>query len=285
MGLLLCAVSAPAGAAVPEALPGAPPFEPALRKELGRALARSDRAPRTRHLGGDGAPLYTNRLVLEASPYLQQHAHNPVNWFPWGDEAFAEAERLGRPVLVSIGYATCHWCHVMEEESFDDLETARLLNAHFVSVKVDREARPDVDALYMTALQAMGQSGGWPLNVWVTPQREPFFGGTYFPPADMPGRPGFQRVLRGLLEVWSSDPERIRGQAAALARALVQGLAGEPTAPLARPIRPGWRGRSTPSTPPSTPRSAGCGAARSSPPACRCGCCCACTGAAAIPGR
>ncbi|MGH0030702.1 MAG: thioredoxin domain-containing protein, partial [Myxococcota bacterium] len=228
---------------MPEALPGAPAFGADLHARLERALAaRADRDPRTRHRADDGSPRFSNRLLLEASPYLLQHAHNPVNWFPWGDEAFAAAKRLGRPVLVSIGYSTCHWCHVMEEESFDDVEIARLLNEHFIAIKVDREARPDVDAHYMAALQAMGRSGGWPLNVWVTPDREPFFGGTYFPPRDRPGRPGFPRVLRALLEVWEGDPARVRGQAAALSRELARQLAGA-TPAASRAPDPAWLAR------------------------------------------
>ena len=183
------AVDAPATAAVdaiPIALPGAEGLPKSLREQLARALARRgpDYTPRTRHVRADGSPVYTNRLLLESSPYLLQHAHNPVNWYPWGDEAFDTARRLGRPVLVSIGYSTCHWCHVMEEESFDTPEIAEDLNRHFIAVKVDRETRPDVDAIYMSALHAMNQQGGWPLNVFVTPDRKPFFGGTYFPPED-----------------------------------------------------------------------------------------------------
>ncbi len=150
--------------------------------------------------GSDGGHKHTNRLALETSPYLLQHAHNPVNWYPWGDEAFAEARRLGRPVFLSIGYSTCHWCHVMEEESFEDEEIAAFLNEHYVCIKVDREERPDVDAIYMSAVQALTGSGGWPMSVWLTPEREPFFGGTYFPPRDgaRGARHGFLTVLREL---------------------------------------------------------------------------------------
>ncbi|MBW2609816.1 MAG: thioredoxin domain-containing protein [Deltaproteobacteria bacterium] len=140
--------------------------------------------PRTKHLSSDGWAKYTNRLFLESSPYLLQHAHNPVNWFPWGDEAFQEANRLNRPVLVSIGYSTCHWCHVMEEESFEDEEIATCLNEHFIAIKIDREERPDIDAIYMSAVQALTGRGGWPLNVFLTPDRKPFYGGTYFPARD-----------------------------------------------------------------------------------------------------
>ena len=156
----------------------------ALRERLQRALAARGPGyvPRTRHRNPDGAPRHTNRLILESSPYLQQHAHNPVDWYPWGDEAFARARALGRPIFLSVGYSTCHWCHVMEEESFEDEEVARYLNDHYVAIKVDREERPDVDAVYMAFLQAIAGSGGWPMSVWLTPTREPFFAGTYFPP-------------------------------------------------------------------------------------------------------
>lgn len=143
-----------------------------------------DYKPRTKHLLDDGSAKYTNRLFLESSPYLLQHAHNPVNWYPWGQEAFDAAKKQGIPLFVSIGYSTCHWCHVMEEESFEDEEIAEYINQHFIPVKVDREERPDVDSVYMSAVQLLTGSGGWPLNVWMTPDLIPFFGGTYFPPRD-----------------------------------------------------------------------------------------------------
>jgi len=165
--------------------------------------------PRTRHLLPDGSASYTNRLFLETSPYLLQHAHNPVNWFTWGEEAFELARRLQRPVLVSIGYATCHWCHVMEEESFEDLEIAGFLNRNFIAVKVDREERPDVDSVYMSALHAMGTQGGWPLNMFLTPDRRPFYGGTYFPPRDHTRGIGFLSLLRRLKEAYQRDPDRV----------------------------------------------------------------------------
>ncbi len=200
---------------VPSALPGAPPFPAAVRARLAQELGARGPGylPRTRNLRPDGSPLYSNRLLFETSPYLQQHAHNPVNWYAWGDEPFAEAKRLGRPVLLSIGYSTCHWCHVMEEESFDSAEIAAYLNEHFIAVKVDREARPDVDAIYMAAVHAMNQSGGWPLNVWVTPDRKPFYGGTYFPPEDRGGRAGFPSVLRSIEASYRRDPERVESLA------------------------------------------------------------------------
>ncbi len=140
--------------------------------------------PRTKHILPDGSAKYTNRLFLESSPYLLQHAHNPVNWYSWGDEAFDEAKRLNRPVLLSIGYSTCHWCHVMEEESFEDEEIAKYINENYIAIKVDREERPDLDSLYMTAVQAITGRGGWPMTVWLTPDRKPFYGGTYFPARD-----------------------------------------------------------------------------------------------------
>ena len=134
---------------------------------------------------------YTNKLIHEKSPYLFQHAHNPVDWYPWGSEAFKKARKEDKMLFVSIGYATCHWCHVMERESFEDPDLAEYLNNHFVPVKVDREERPDVDKIHMDALHALGQQGGWPLNMFVTPEGKPVTGGTYFPPRPMYGRKSF----------------------------------------------------------------------------------------------
>ena len=150
-----------------------------------------------------------NRLAREKSPYLLQHAHNPVDWYPWGEEAFEKARREDRPIFLSVGYSTCHWCHVMERESFESEEIARVLNDHFVSIKVDREERPDVDRMYMLFVQASTGSGGWPMSVWLTPERKPFFGGTYFPPDNRFGRPGFRAVLERLAEAWRQDRSRI----------------------------------------------------------------------------
>ncbi len=217
-----------APATVPASLPGGEPFPAPLRAGLAKALEErgSDYEPRTAHRRDDGSPIYTNRLLLESSPYLQQHAHNPVNWYPWGDEAFEAARALDRPVLVSIGYSTCHWCHVMEEESFDNPETAQYLNENFIAIKVDREVRPDVDEIYMTAIQAMNQRGGWPLNVWVTPDRKPFFAGTYFPPRDSGGRPGFPTVLRSITEGYAQDRQRIEDSAETLTGLIQKALAG-----------------------------------------------------------
>ncbi|HET6670141.1 MAG TPA: thioredoxin domain-containing protein, partial [Pyrinomonadaceae bacterium] len=127
---------------------------------------------------------YTNRLITETSPYLRQHAHNPVNWHAWGEEAFAEAKREDKPILLSIGYSACHWCHVMEHESFENEQIAQLMNENFVNIKVDREERPDLDQIYMNAVQMMTQHGGWPMTVFLTPEGVPYYGGTYFPPVD-----------------------------------------------------------------------------------------------------
>ncbi len=159
------------------------------------------------------AAAHTNRLASEKSPYLLQHAHNPVDWFAWGDEAFARARAENKPVFLSIGYSTCHWCHVMERESFEDERVGAFLNEHFISIKVDREERPDVDKIYMTFTQATTGGGGWPMNVFLTPERKPFLGGTYFPPDDRHGRPSFLQVLQQIAALWR---ER-RGELAASA--------------------------------------------------------------------
>jgi uncharacterized protein YyaL (SSP411 family) len=151
----------------------------------------------------------TNRLIREKSPYLLQHAHNPVDWYPWGEEAFEKARRENKPIFLSVGYSTCHWCHVMERESFESAEVAEFLNRWFVPVKVDREERPDVDRIYMTFVQATTGGGGWPMSVWLTPDLKPFYGGTYFPPEDTYGRPGFLSVLKRIAELWQRDHERI----------------------------------------------------------------------------
>ncbi len=153
---------------------------------------------------------HTNRLSREKSPYLLQHAHNPVDWFPWGDEAFAEARARNKLVFLSIGYSTCHWCHVMERESFEDREVAAVLNTLSVPVKVDREERPDVDHVYMAVCQALNGSGGWPLTVLLTPDRVPFFAGTYFPKHSRHGRIGVVELVRQAAALWEQDPERVR---------------------------------------------------------------------------
>ncbi|MBK6514670.1 MAG: thioredoxin domain-containing protein [Polyangiaceae bacterium] len=214
-------------------LPGIVAPDAALSARLASALGDKGPGyqPRTRHVLADGRPTFTNRLILETSPYLLQHAHNPVNWHPWGDEAFERAAREGKPVLVSIGYSTCHWCHVMERESFEDEEIARYLNEHFVAVKVDREERPDVDDVYMKAVQLLTGRGGWPTTVVLTPHREPFFGGTYFPArdGDRGAKKGFLTILRELAERYATSPEAVVSEAKELSDRLRR--AAEPTAP------------------------------------------------------
>ncbi|MFQ5449571.1 MAG: thioredoxin domain-containing protein [Nitrospinaceae bacterium] len=171
---------------------------------------------------------YTNKLIGEKSPYLLQHAHNPVNWYPWGEEPFRIAREKNIPLLVSIGYATCHWCHVMERESFESPDLAAVLNQHFVSIKVDREERPDVDGIYMQAVQNLGQQGGWPLNVFVTPEGIPFYGGTYFPPERRFNLPSFSDVLQFLANTWHNEHEKVEKQSQALVQALRKGATREP---------------------------------------------------------
>ena len=156
----------------------------------------------------DGGPDF-NRLIFTSSPYLLQHARNPVDWYPWGEEAFEKARRENKPVFLSIGYSTCHWCHVMEHESFEDETIAATLNAHYISIKVDREERPDIDQIYMTVCQAMTGAGGWPLTVFLTPEKKPFYSGTYFPKNDRYGRPGFLRVLTALRDTWTAERARV----------------------------------------------------------------------------
>jgi uncharacterized protein YyaL (SSP411 family) len=151
----------------------------------------------------------TNRLAGEKSPYLLQHAHNPVDWYPWGDEAFAKARAEDKPIFLSIGYSTCHWCHVMERESFENDSVAEILNKYFVAIKLDREERPDLDRVYMLFVQSATGSGGWPMSVWLTPDAKPFFGGTYFPPDNRYGRPGFKALLEHLSSAWKNERERI----------------------------------------------------------------------------
>ena len=210
------------------ALPGAGAPNDELEEQLQQAWAKREPGykPRTQHLQPDGTPKYTNRLFFESSPYLLQHAHNPMNWHPWGDEAFEKARALGRPVLLSVGYSTCHWCHVMEEESFDDEEIARYINENYIPIKVDREVRPDVDAIYMSAVQAMRGRGGWPMTVWLTPDREPFYAGTYFPArdGDRGTSMGFLTLVAKLKEIYDNDPDRIAKQTqditAAISRAM-----------------------------------------------------------------
>src|SRR3954469_23192114 len=152
-----------------------------------------------------------NRLAQETSPYLLQHGDNPVDWYPWGPEALARARAEDKPILLSVGYSACHWCHVMAHESFENPAIARLMNESYVNIKVDREERPDLDQIYQKVAQAMTRSGGWPLTVFLTPDLKPFFGGTYFPPADRYGRPGFPRLVLALSEAWKQKREEILG--------------------------------------------------------------------------
>jgi hypothetical protein len=168
-----------------------------------------------------------NHLANEASPYLLQHASNPVDWWPWCEEALAEAKRRDVPILLSIGYSACHWCHVMQHESFEDPKIAELMNSLFVNIKVDREERPDLDQIYQLTVQLMGRNGGWPLTVWLTPAQKPFFAGTYFPPEDRHGMPGFPRVLLALTEAYRERRDEVEGQASELTRAIAQIGRGE----------------------------------------------------------
>ncbi|MFT7579697.1 MAG: hypothetical protein ACI9MR_001363 [Myxococcota bacterium] len=216
------------------ALPGLGEGDPALMKTLGAALRKKAKGyvPRTHHKHGDGTAKFVNRLILETSPYLLQHAHNPVNWYPWGDAAFERAKREGKPVLMSIGYSTCHWCHVMERESFEDLEIAEYINTHFVAVKVDREERPDVDDIYMKAVNMLAGRGGWPMTTMLTDKREPFFGGTYFPArtGDRGARKGFFQILQEMSDRYKNERETVVAEATKISQRI---------ASQAQPQRPG----------------------------------------------
>jgi uncharacterized protein len=172
------------------------------------------------HAGTNEQPEFTNHLIHESSPYLLQHAHNPVEWYPWGDEAFARARKENRPVLLSIGYSACHWCHVMAHESFEDEQIAQLMNENFVNIKVDREERPDLDQIYMNAVQMMTHHGGWPMTVFLTPDAVPFYGGTYFPPQDRYNMPGFPRVLISVAEAYRDRRSEIADTSASLLQEL-----------------------------------------------------------------
>src|SRR5688500_9564975 len=171
-----------------------------------------------------------NRLAGETSPYLLQHKDNPVDWYPWGEEALARACEEEPPILLSIGDSACHWCHVMERESFEDPQTAALMNERFVCIKLDREERPDLDAIYMEACQAMTGSGGWPLNVFLTPEQVPFYAGTYFPPTERGGMPSWQRVMTAVASAWDERREEIRSGAERIVRRLSGGALLEPAA-------------------------------------------------------
>ncbi len=225
------------GWSVPESAPGGQAFAAELRAEMTQALNRrgADYRPRTHHLNPDGSPVYTNRLIRQTSPYLLQHAHNPVNWYSWGDQAFEDARRLGRPVLLSIGYSTCHWCHVMEKESFEDIEIATFMNENFICIKVDREERPDVDAVYMDAVRMLSGRGGWPMTTVLTPDREVFFGGTYFPArdGDRGSRVGFLTILRRLSTRYQEDHDSVVADARKLTLRLQAAAEPGPAAGLA----------------------------------------------------
>ena len=187
-----------------------------IEEKLRQALDElgSDFRPRTEHVNDRGSPRFINRLVLEDSPYLQQHAFNPVDWYPWGEEAFEKAVRENKPIFLSIGYSTCHWCHVMERESFEDLQVAQVLNEHFVAIKVDREQRPDVDEVYMTAVMMLTGRGGWPMSSFLTPSGDSFFAGTYFP------RDSFLNLIGQIQNAWIKQPDKIKAQANRIADAV-----------------------------------------------------------------
>src|SRR5436189_5330072 len=163
-----------------------------------------------------------NHLAGATSPYLLQHAHNPVDWYPWGDDALRRAREEDKPILLSIGYAACHWCHVMEKESFEDEATAKIMNENFINIKIDLEERPDLDHIYMDAVQAMTGSGGWPLNVFLTPLGKPFYGGTYFPPKQAFNRPSWQEILSSVRNAFKEKRHEIDGQAENLTEHLIQ---------------------------------------------------------------
>jgi uncharacterized protein len=211
-------------------LPGAEAFDTDLQQRL-RDAWRAQATSHTTHPKSGGVPAYINRLIFASSPYLQQHAFNPVNWYPWGEEAFTAAQRAEKPIFLSIGYSSCHWCHVMERECFENADIARLINEHFIAIKVDREERPDVDSVYVAAVQRMTGSAGWPLTVFLTPDRKPFFGGTYFPPDDRFGKPGLPKLLTTLAEAWKTKRDDVMRASADLARSL-QSTAGSTTANL-----------------------------------------------------
>ena len=224
---------------------------------------------------------FTNRLLHETSPYLRQHAHNPVDWYPWGAEALERARQLDRPIFLSIGYSACHWCHVMEHESFENEEIAKILNDHFVSIKVDREERPDLDQIYMASVQMLTGSGGWPMSVFLTPDLQPFSGGTYFPPDDRYGRPGFKRLLLHIAEVWSTRRAEVEEAASQITGHLQRfrqaGDGGRRARRLAvaAGVRPAWQRAFDPRTAASARR-------RSFRIRWTCACCCAAGSASTI---
>ena len=211
-----------------ELLPGITDISPALLVEFKKMKGKKGPSyqPRTHHLDSNGNALFTNRLFLEKSPYLLQHAHNPVNWYPWSEKAFEEAKKKNKPILLSVGYSTCHWCHVMEEESFEDLEIAKYMNENYIAIKVDREERPDIDSIYMNAVQMITGRGGWPMTVWLTPQKQVFYGGTYFPPrtGDRGAPIGFLPLLKQLKKAYDEKPEDITRTGENIKRALQETL-------------------------------------------------------------
>ncbi len=213
-------------------LPGVTSVDEALQKRLDLALETKGPSyvPRTGHLNEDGSPRFTNRLIAQSSPYLLQHAHNPVNWYPWSDEAFERAKREQKPIFLSVGYSTCHWCHVMERESFEDEEIAAFLNRHFIAIKVDREERPDIDSVYMTAVNLLTGRGGWPMTIIMTPDKEPFFAGTYFPPRKgvRGSRAGLSDILADMLRVYTNEPQQVIARAQELSQRIEQAASIQP---------------------------------------------------------
>jgi uncharacterized protein YyaL (SSP411 family) len=184
-------------------------------------------------MDSSASPAHTNRLIHEKSPYLLQHAHNPVDWYPWGEEAFEKAKKEDKPLFLSIGYSTCHWCHVMAHESFENEEVARFMNEHFVSVKVDREERPDLDQIYINAVMILTGQGGWPLNVFLTPDLKPFFGGTYFAPESRHGRPPFLAILQDMDRVWKTEKARVEKAGGQLAEFIAGNVSNSGITPTA----------------------------------------------------
>ncbi|MCZ6771231.1 MAG: DUF255 domain-containing protein, partial [Proteobacteria bacterium] len=220
--LIVLACLLPMAYCAADSLPGATlAAEIEARLLAARDERRGTYAVRTEHVDADGRPRYLNRLILEDSPYLLQHAHNPVNWYPWSEAAFAAAHREDKPVFLSIGYSTCHWCHVMERESFDDPAVARMLNEHFIAIKVDRERRPDVDTTYMTAVVLFTGQGGWPMSSFLTPVGKTFWGGTYFP------RDTFLQLLQEVHASWEQSRDDIVRQADEIALVVQRALRSE----------------------------------------------------------
>lgn len=205
-------------------LPGKIQFKSSLEKKLVKNLKERGNKyiPRTKHLQKNGSPKFINRLILESSPYLNQHAHNPVNWYPWGEEAFKKAKEENKPIFLSIGYSTCHWCHVMEEESFDNIKVAKYLNENYIAIKVDREQRPDVDSIYMKILQAINGNGGWPMSVWLTPEKLPIYARTYIPAfdGDRGAKKGFYTILSDLKTLYTTKRKEIEKYGTQIAEAL-----------------------------------------------------------------